>query len=149
MKTMNCNQVHALLDDRLDGRLGDEVCVLFDRHVAVCPACGREWQALCGMWSTLDRLPAIEPSVGFAERTLRRLDEPVPSLAERFLPAFWRWAMVGATAVMLAVCGWTIWQRAQNTRLANVYAQVHQGDLNDDFEVIVGLDQLGDKGTSL
>jgi anti-sigma factor RsiW len=149
MKTMNCNQVRALMDDRLDGRLAEETGALFDRHVAVCPACDREWQTLCGMWSTLDRLPAIEPSVGFAERTLRRLDEPAPSFAERFLPAFWRWTLVGATAVVLAVCGWTIWQRAQDARLAHVYARVHQGDLNDDFDVIAGLDRLGDKETGL
>jgi len=40
------------------------------------PIAAAKWEAYAGAWRILDRDKGIEPSFGFAERTLRRLAEP-------------------------------------------------------------------------
>ena len=91
-------------------------------------------------WELLGRHDAIEPSFGFAERTLRRLDEaPVR-------PLFWwqwpvvRWASSLALAAIVA-SGTFYWQHAREVRRVEVYAAAHQDSL-DDYDVIANLDQL-------
>ena len=149
MNTMPCNQLREQFDDRLDGRLGEPQREAFDRHVAVCAECDREWRTYAAVWQTLERATAPAPSVGFVERALRRLDE-APALApwsQRWLA--WRWLLVGTTTCVLAVSGWLIWENAQRSRLANVYAQVHQADLAEEDEVIAVLDSLRGDQTNL
>lgn len=147
MKTRNCNQWRAQFDERLDERLVAVACAEFDRHVAVCPECGREWRLYAASWQALNRTEAIEPSVGFVEHTLRRLDE-TPSRAPVWgWHIAWHWAVAGAVALVLAGSGWIVWQRAQNARLAVVYSQIQQPA--DDYEVISGLDYLPVEETHL
>ena len=80
-------------------------------------------------WELLGRHKGIEPSFGFVERTLRRLDEPAPVAR----PVFWQpvlhWALAAAVVVVLGVGGWTGWQRKQ-------------ADYLEDFDVIASLDEL-------
>jgi anti-sigma factor RsiW len=149
MKTMLCNQQREQFDERLDGRLSEPQREAFDRHVAVCPECARDWQAYATVWQTLAQAEAPSPSGGFVARTMRRLDEaPEPFLFRWRRPA-WQWLLVGATTCVIALSGWMIWENAQRSRLANVYAQVHQSDLTEDEEVIAVLDSLKGEGTAL
>lgn len=149
MKTMYCNQLREQFDDRLDGRLAEPEREAFDRHVAVCPECAREWQAYAAVWQTLALAEAPAPSVGFVERTLRRLDDPPPPFLLRWRRPAWQWLLVGATTVALVVSAWLIWERAERNRLAQLYVQVHPTDFVEDEEVIAVLDALTGKGTSL
>lgn len=93
-------------------------------------------------WELLARQRSIEPSFGFAQRTLRRLHEKP---AQRFwqLPVF-RWAAVLSCAAMIAGTGLAVRQRVSARRNAEIYAAAHQDTL-EDFDVIATLDQL--KGT--
>jgi len=142
MKTMNCNQLRAQFDERLDGRLGKGPRETFDRHVAVCPVCGPAWKEYAAMWQVLTRPESIEPSFGFVERTLRRLnEEPARTRAWYQLP-FWRWSLAGGFAALLLAAGVLIWQRAEARRAGELYAAVSQTDLVEDFDVIATLDLI-------
>ena len=147
MKTINCNQRRHQFDDRLDGRLDERQGAEFDRHVAVCPECGHEWQEYAAAWQVLTRPAPITPSFGFVERTLRRLDESPPSrIPSWFEQPVWRWALAGALALLLAGSGWLLEQRQETRRAAELYAAVKHVDQVDDFDVIASLDLLNKKG---
>jgi hypothetical protein len=92
------------------------------------------------VWELLGRHRSIEPSFGFAERTLRRLHE----MPERV--AWWQWPVVRwaaslGLAATVAAAGLAHWQQARTLRAAEVYAAAHQDSL-EDFDVIAALDQL-------
>ncbi len=141
---MSCNKIRACFDERLDGQLAPEGQRQFDAHVAACADCRHEWEAYAASWQALARHQAIEPSFGFVERTLRRLEEP----ASVITPGLWRlrilrWAMVASVVIVAGIGGWHGWQRGQEARRAQVYASVQQSDvLDEDFDVIATLDQL-------
>jgi ferric-dicitrate binding protein FerR (iron transport regulator) len=85
------------------------------------------------LWELLGRHRAAEPSVGFADRTLRRLHEPPPT--RRLV---WRWALAGGAAA--AVFAGVVWHhQAAGDRRAEFYAATQQADYLDDFDVIESL----------
>jgi hypothetical protein len=93
-------------------------------------------------WELLGRHRGIEPSFGFAQRTLRRLYEAPP---RRFwqLPVF-RWATALSCMALLGIGGLVIRQRAIVRHNTEVYAGAHQDTL-EDYDVIASLDQLDGK----
>lgn len=102
------------------------------------PECNdRDEQAV---WELLARHRGIEPSFGFAERTLRRLHEPPPRAAWWQWPAV-RWAAGLGLATTVTMAGVLHWQHARTLRAAEVYAAAHQDSL-EDYDVIAALDQL-------
>ena len=139
---MNCQSIREQFDERLDGRLAQSQQAAFDAHVAACADCRSEWRAYAGAWEVIERQPGIEPSFGFVERTLWRLDER-PAVGRSW---FWqptvRWATLAAAVVTLSVGGWVERERRQERRHAEVYAQVQQADYLEDFDVIANLDQI-------
>lgn len=148
---MNCQEVQAKFDERLDELLDAAQRGGFDAHIAACPACAAQWRAYAGVWMTVGRHVAPMPSVGFAERTLRRLDEmPVRRLMPWFLPV-WRWGVAsGLAVIMLAAIGWFGWQRArfvQTVRMPKLEPLVEaytmaQQDRLEDFDVVASLHLL-------
>ncbi|MEI6082771.1 MAG: hypothetical protein WCS70_00560 [Verrucomicrobiota bacterium] len=92
-------------------------------------------------WELLGRQRGIEPSFGFAQRTIRRLHE---APARRFwqLPVF-RWATALSCVAMISISGLVIQRRAIARHNAEVYAAAHQDTL-EDYDVIAALDQLED-----
>ena len=91
-------------------------------------------------WELLGRHRGIEPSFGFVERTLRRLDEPQVIRTWFWQPAF-RWAALAATVMVLGVGAWVGRERIIEQRRAEIYARVQQADYLEDFDVIASLDQ--------
>jgi len=89
-------------------------------------------------WELIGRHKPIEPSFGFAERVLRRLEEQ-PARALWQLPAF-RWAM-GLSFAMVVAVGALQWRQAREGRRAEMYATA-QSDSLEDYDVIAALDQL-------
>lgn len=139
---MNCESIQALFDDRLDGRLTPDRSTEFEAHVSTCANCSRHWRAYSATWQVLERHRDVEPSFGFAERTLRRLDEtPAPTWSWWPMPA--RWATLTVAVVALGIAGLTGARRWQADRQAKIYAEMHQADYLEDFDVIEHLDQLG------
>jgi predicted anti-sigma-YlaC factor YlaD len=143
---MNCKAAQEIFDDRLDERLDTATQAAFDAHVAACASCGAAWREYAGVWATVARHVAAEPSVGFAERTLRRLDEPTaaPERASQWLAPLWRWALATSLVVMLGGAGWLGWERTHARRAekqTEAYVMASQDRL-DDFDVIASLHLL-------
>ena len=143
---MRCRKIQASFDERLDGRLDLVRQQEFDAHIAGCAACRCAWQAYAAAWQTLARHEAIEPSFGFVERTLRRLDEPEAVTA----PTRWRlprklseWAMLTTVVIAIGLGGRVGWRHYQGVKQAQIYVSVQDADLlGEDFDVIASLDQL-------
>ena len=143
---MNCNQLREQFDDRLDERLDECQREAFDRHVAVCSACGPEWKSYTASWEVLTRPESIEPSFGFVERTMRRLDEQPEPVRSTWLLPVWRWALMGSAAAILLVSGWMLWQRVETQRAGALYTAVNATDFVEDFDVIASLDLIQKQG---
>ena len=139
---MSCQAIREQFDERLDGRLAESQEAAFDTHVATCPDCRSEWQAYAGVWEMIGRQPGIEPSFGFVERTLRRLDEQPTVDRSWFWQPSVRWVTLAAAVVALSVGGWVERERMQERRRAELYAHVQQADYLEDFDVIANLDQI-------
>lgn len=139
---MNCKEAKSFFDDRLDGRLDASRQAEFDVHLDGCPTCRQEWHLYAGAWTMLARQEVPAPSVGFAERTLRRLDEvpEVESVWSRW--PVWRWALATGLAMSLSV-GWFVWQHAQRARQTQV-AKVNATDSKVEIYAMVGQDKLED-----
>lgn len=139
---MSCKAIREQFDERLDGRLAQPQQAAFDAHLATCADCCREWQTYAGAWEVLERQPGIEPSFGFVERALRRLEErPVVGRAWFWQPSL-RWVALAAAVVALGVGGWVERGRTQERKRAELYARVQQADYLEDFDVIANLDQI-------
>lgn len=121
------------IQDLLDGALGGRKRRAVAMHLAACRDCGAELEAWRGVFSSLEALPELAPSSGFAERVMAAVDTtPAPAsvpvwkrvpqeavgLARRLLPAPRRlvpstrkgWALAGGVvavpmAVTLALLG--------------------------------------------
>ena len=143
-----CRQIQKQFDLRLDGRLGFAHELAFDEHVATCATCRQRWHQYVDAWQTVGRLPSVEPSVGFVERTLRRLEEQTAHEPASAGWPMWRWALVGAAVVALSVTAGLAWWRVEKTRqLTAVYNEVLQADYLEDFDVVASLDKLnGEEG---
>ncbi len=84
------------------------------------------------LWEWLGKHRAAKPSVGFADRTLRRLREAPPHRS-----AAWRWALAGATAVVVVGAVWQ--HRVARVQRAEFYATTQAADYLEDFDVIEAL----------
>lgn len=106
------------------------------------------------VWELIGRHRPIEPSFGFAERTLRRLDEtpesPPSVLTILWQPVF-RWAALAVVALLSSFGLWTRAHRAPQSVEPEVavYAKAQDADYLEDFDVIASLDQLDKNGDSL
>jgi anti-sigma factor RsiW len=130
--------IREQFDERLDGRLAEPARQQFDAHLAGCAECRQEWAEYAQTWEALTRFETVTPSVGFVERTLRRL-EAVPAVAPgRWL--IWRWATVAAAVALLSLGTWRGYQRVHSEQLARVYEAVRSDVLESD--VVESLDRL-------
>jgi predicted anti-sigma-YlaC factor YlaD len=137
----NCAEIRKNFDERLDHRLAESQLRAFDSHISTCENCRRQWESYAAAWQFLARQETVEPSHGFAERTVRRLDEKPEAARPWFWQPAFRWM---AVAVVAAICigGFVARQRALDARRAEFYAQVQKQDYLDDYDVIAFLDQL-------
>lgn len=112
-----CHKYRDLVAEALYGELGPTEQAAFDRHLASCPACAAEREALAATLRLMDRRERTDPGPefwdGYWDRLSRRMlweaTEPVrrPSLAERLRGLFagwprWSCQAAGATALVLA-----------------------------------------------
>ena len=139
---MSCRTFKEHFDDRLDGRLTEPQRAGFDEHVATCADCRREWQAYAGAWEVMQRHTGPDPSFGFVERTLRRLNESPPLLRPWFWRPAFRWAALATVTIGLAVAAWTRYERLVKQRRVEIYASVQQAEPLEDLDVIANLDQF-------
>lgn len=131
---MNCLECQSQFEAILSGQSADAARASVDAHLASCDECARAFVREQKLWEILGNARTIQPSHGFAERTVRRLDE-VPErepFAWWFLP---RWAMTGAALlVAVAIGGSVLWhehrERKQVEHFAELFNTVASADLD-------------------
>jgi predicted anti-sigma-YlaC factor YlaD len=60
---MNCNEFELLLADAIGGELGNADRPVFERHLAECATCRKDYETTLGTVSRLRSLSAAEPGV--------------------------------------------------------------------------------------
>jgi len=72
---MKCEHVQEKLSEYLDGLLDRDTSGLIQSHLASCPHCQAEIQALTEAKRAVAGLPVIEPPSGFSQRVMGRVRE--------------------------------------------------------------------------
>lgn len=67
-----CPKIKGLIHAALDGELDAEARVRFDEHLAACPRCRREYEALTRAVAAFEAAPRLEPSPNFAASVMNR-----------------------------------------------------------------------------
>jgi anti-sigma factor RsiW len=101
---MKCEKVSQELIAYLDGKLSADVRSEVEKHLANCAACRARAEEFRGVWSVIDQLPAIEPSLGFDARLRQGVAaEPQRGWFAWFVPQ----ARLALAAVLLIAL--TVW----------------------------------------
>jgi predicted anti-sigma-YlaC factor YlaD len=132
---MKCEDVSKELIPYLDRRSNSADRHEVEEHLAICVACRTRAEELRTLWSVLDEVPVVEPSLGFDARLRARIaEEPRPRWFRWFVPHP-RLAM--AMALLLAVSVWITRLPQDNSGLAGSAQNEQQ-----QFQVIKNLDVL-------
>ncbi len=132
---MKCEDVSKELIPYLDRRSNSADRHELEEHLAICVACRTRAEELRTLWSVLDEVPIVEPSLGFDARMRARIaEEPRPRWYRWFVPQP-RLAM--AMALLLAVSVWITRLPQDNSGLAGTAQNEQQ-----QFQVIKNLDVL-------
>ena len=76
---MKCEDVSKELIPYLDRRSNSADRHEVEEHLAICVACRTRAEELRTLWSVLDEVPIVEPSLGFDARMRARIaEEPQP-----------------------------------------------------------------------
>ncbi len=108
-------QVTALMSMALDGLLDAHEQRDLQRHLAGCPACMAEYEAMQQVSAWLGEAPMVGPPLGFAIRVERRLDERARKQRRLFgglavVTSSLSLAGITVAAVALIVLGLLAWQ---------------------------------------
>jgi predicted anti-sigma-YlaC factor YlaD len=125
-KTMNCRQVKRLLppslDEELSGRVRDNVTT----HLASCPACRSELEALKADIGLLELAGAPEVTPFLATRVLAEIRQRKAALVRRGFRPGWVLGAVGATMLIALSLG-------VGTLVGSGLAQGRAGAAGDDI----------------
>lgn len=133
---MNCRECQSQFEAIFSGQSADAVRVAVNAHLASCDECARAHAREQKLWAILGNARTVRPSHGFAERTLRRIDEAPEreSVAWRILP---RWAMAGAAVlVATAIGGSLLWHEHRERKQVEHFAELFNAVASADFEVL-------------
>ncbi len=103
------------LQDHLEGLLPTEGRLRIEAHLLVCASCAAELALLRRVFGSLDALPLLAPTPGFADRVLARTHpEPSPVWTRAFGIAFGTGLAVSAATLAAAILlpGPRTWLRA-------------------------------------
>jgi predicted anti-sigma-YlaC factor YlaD len=132
---MKCEDVSKELIPYLDRRASSADRHEVEEHLAACAGCRTRAEELRTLWSVLDEVPMVQPSLGFDARMRARIaEEPQARWYRWFVPQP-RLAM--AMALLLAVSVWMSRLPQDNSTLPGT-AQSEQ----QQFQVIKDLDVL-------
>lgn len=116
---MNCHDASARFSDLRDGRLSGVGRTELEGHLAICPACRREWAHFQETIEALHGLTPVEPSPGFASRVRAQIETPPwPRRLVRRLFVPWQVKLpLEAVALLLLAIGTVlIYQRSPEMR---------------------------------
>jgi anti-sigma factor RsiW len=132
---MKCEDVSKELIPYLDRRANSADRHEVEEHLAACLACHARAEELRRLWSVLDEVPIVEPSLGFDARMRARIaDEPQPRWFRWFVP---QPRLALSVALLLAVSVWISRLPQDNSGLPGTAQSEHE-----QFQVIKNLDVL-------
>jgi predicted anti-sigma-YlaC factor YlaD len=107
-------QMSVLMSLALDGRLDRDRQPELEQHVATCPDCRSEWNAMQQVSAMLAKSPMVRPSSGFSLRVERRLTQRTLQRRQLFrgmalLTSSLSLAGVGAALVLVIGFGLAAW----------------------------------------
>jgi hypothetical protein len=141
---MKCEQYQDLFTDYMNKQLTGTDKTAFDQHIANCPACAEELQAMQAVWNSMDDIIIPEPSADMPMRFNAMLANYKASVTEEVsvwdkLKEQWqqlwewqpRWPMAYNLAIILvglAIGGWFLKSSKSNDteKLAALTDQVHE-----------------------
>ncbi|MCK4324857.1 MAG: zf-HC2 domain-containing protein [Armatimonadetes bacterium] len=112
---MNCKQARRLMQEIADGTRTDHA--EFDRHIAQCPGCRREWQALQRIQGAVASIARCAPPAERLERATVGALQMIERQRSRALVGLSRLGWAAAAALLIAVfasglyAGRTVWPR--------------------------------------
>lgn len=135
---MNCKQMETLLIAALDGSAREEERREIEAHLGACAVCRARAQEFRRVWSLLDEMPVIEPSLGFDARLRQRIAaEPRPRWLAGWVPPP---RLAFAVSLLLLLSVWV-------SRVPPVPLKAPAGttaQVEEDFKVIENLQVLED-----
>lgn len=144
---MNCKNIETMLVAYLDGKARENERREVEAHLEACAACRTRAEEFRRVWSVLDEVPAVEPSLGFDARVRQRVAaEPRPRPFAWLIPQP-RFAF--AVALLLALA---VWISAiapvpeQNIAAGNAeeFEMIQNLQVLEDYEVLANFEVLSD-----
>jgi hypothetical protein len=74
MNQQNCDQYTEWMSLAQDGLLSSTQTRLLHGHMAVCPPCQTQWEAMTFVSLMLHAAPMVAPATGFAQRVQKKLE---------------------------------------------------------------------------
>jgi hypothetical protein len=71
---MKCEKAQELFSEHLEGALERPMAVAFERHLAECPECERDYSAFRMTWQMLETMPEVEVPLGFAYGVISEIE---------------------------------------------------------------------------
>ncbi len=125
---MNCKQARRLMQEIADGTLGDHG--EFDRHIAQCPGCRLEWQALQRIEGAVANIARCKPPAERLERATVGVLQTIERQRPRSLARLSRLGWAAAAALLIATfamglyAGRTVWPREVIVKVPEVHEKI-------------------------
>jgi len=103
MEHMEHEEIYMLMMESLDSDLADSEYGEMMEHLAACPTCAREWQAVQAIHQLFLQAPALSPAADFAQRTLAIL--PNNNYRIWLIGAIYGFLLIGGV-LPLVIVGW-------------------------------------------
>jgi anti-sigma factor RsiW len=151
---MNCRECQDHFEAALSGQLDASVRATVEAHLHHCATCASAFAEEHKLWTLLDHAAKIEPSHGFADRVLRRLDEAPEDSSPWWTDArYWlRWAAGAAAVAIVCVAAVRIHHQNRleqdNARLQH-FEELFSVVQADDPDAILMITPTGQNGDTL
>jgi predicted anti-sigma-YlaC factor YlaD len=148
---MKCSDVSKDLIGYLDRRANSAERREVEEHLTACPSCRMRAEELRKVWTVLDEVPLVEPSLGFDARLRQRIAaEPRLRWFRWFVP---QPRLAFSMALLLALSVWMVKLPRENTGIRPMSAaQTEQEDFSaikdlgvlENYDVVTKFDALSE-----
>ena len=108
---MSCEYACATLHGYLDGELDASRSAEFERHLENCHECAKALEVQESLRSSLQRSGLYEPAPAALRSKIRVQLDGMTASPDKARIAFWRWAAVAASILVVAAISWYAWPR--------------------------------------
>jgi anti-sigma factor RsiW len=144
---MSCKNIESALIAYLDGKARENERRDVEAHLETCAACRTRAEEFRRVWSVLDEVPAVEPSLGFDARVRQRVAaEPRPRPFGWLIPQP-RFAF--AISLLLALAVWISAiapapEQDLSAGNAEEFEMIQNLQVLEDYEVLANMEVLSD-----